>query len=348
MKKTMSLLAVLGLALSLTQTANAISLRFKFKTFSSGPNIYACNAGIRSQQTNKKVCYFEGTQTACTSDNCDSTAQNCNTRCICSSADGGEWLMNYGKSDYMNWKDNGSGPDTGVQTNKIFKSGDANWAQLFSDSDSWGKSIKNLSFNLGSELYGAQYFVDICYRGPQIEYYKDGVTASFTAYAQALATDFIANGENGGDNNRDGLVFPAPAGLKYTELSDLKVQAFMVCDLQGVGGIKNAANNSGVYNTTDNEATFSLSSGIPTGSTESGSFWSSSQKTFTTGAGDLISNLWFVNGTTTAPRFCKVRYVFTENNVNTALPNLRKWQRHGAEMCTYTRINEDSSEGGLD
>lgn len=343
MKKATSFLAVLGLALSLTQAANAISLRFKFKTFSSGPNIYACNAGIRTPQTNKKVCYFEGTKNSCTQSTCSNTGEVCDTRCVCTSADGGEWLMNYGKADYQDWKDNGVSTVTGLHSAQTFKASGSDWSQLLSDTDSWDKSIKNLSFNLGSELYGAQYFVDICYRGPQIEYFLDGVTTNFTLDAQSLATDFLATGANSGDNMRDGLVIPGLVdGLKYTDLSDLKVQAFMTCDLQGQGTYQNAMNNSGTYNTSVNEAAFSFSSGIPSGSTESGSFWSSSQKTFTTGAGDLISGLWFVSGSSHSPRFCKIRYVFTENDINNSKPNLRKWQRHGAEMCTYTKINEDA------
>ncbi|MNY53343.1 hypothetical protein D3C86_1890900 [compost metagenome] len=49
-----------------------------------------------------------------------------------------------------------------------------------------------------------------------------------------------------------------------------------------------------------------------------------------------------INGNDThTPRFCKVRYIFKETNAATgSIKNLRKWQRHGAEMCTYTNIEE--------
>ena len=342
MKKMTALFAVVGLVMTMATSANAITLRFKFKTYSSGPNIYACNAGITSPKSNKQVCYFEGTKTACTKDDC--TGAECNTRCVCTSKDGGEWLMNYGYGEYQDWKDNGVATVTGAGSKKFSSAGNSTeWSSMFSESEAWTKSIKNLSFNLGSELYGAQYYVDVCYRGPQIEYFADKVKANFSLTAQATATDFYAEGANAGDNTRAGLNFDDLRGIRYTELSDLKVQSFVVCDFQGKGQYQYAMNNNGQYNTTDNEAKFNVtgnnlpSSGL---ASESGSFWSSTQKTFTTGAGTLMNNIQIVNDSWFTPRFCKIRYVFTENNVNAALPNLRKWQRHGAEMCTWTEINE--------
>jgi hypothetical protein len=327
-------------------SANAISLRFKFKTFSSGPNIYACNAGITAPQTNKKVCYFEGTTQACTQDTCSTTGENCNTRCVCTSSNGGEWLMNYGKVSFEDWKDNGDTSISGQGT-KTFASDSsaAGWVNALSETDSWNKRINNLSFNLGSELYGASYYVDICYRGPQIEYFQDQVVSNFNLKAQSNATDFLANGANGGDNNRDGLTIPGLVdGKKYTELAGLKVQAFVSCDLQGVGSYQYAMNNQGQYNTSKNEAGFTMgSNNLPATATEANSsFWSSSAAALGTGNVSLIDTN-ITNSSTRAPRFCKVRYVFTETNVNATLPNLRKWQRHGAEMCTWTEINEGNA-----
>ncbi|MCX7979145.1 MAG: protease, partial [Bdellovibrionaceae bacterium] len=231
-------------------SAEAISLRFKFKVFSSGPNIYACNAGIMAPPINKKVCYYEGTTNACTPTTCGTTGEICDTRCICTGNEGGEYLMNYGKVSYEDWKDNGDTSVTGQVVGKTFASTGNDWAQPYPDSESFNRRIKDLSFNLGSELYGARYFVDICYRGPQIEYFEDGVKANFSLLAEANATDFFQTGPNGGDNNRDGLVIPGTVdGKKYTELAGLTVQAFAACDLQGVGALQYARNNAGQYNT---------------------------------------------------------------------------------------------------
>ncbi|QDK37258.1 protease [Bdellovibrio sp. NC01] len=347
MKKLMLMLSAITM-FAVAQNANAISLRFKFKTFSSGPSMYACNAGIMTPQVGAKVCYFEGTKNTCTPTTCDNTQAVCDTRCVCTGDNGGDYLMNYGKVDYQDWKDNG---DTTAATGKgsatFSSSGSTSaWNQAYDDSQSWGRSISNLSFNLGSELYGAKYFVDICYRGPQIEYFEDGVTANFNLKAQANATDFLANGVNGGDNNRDGLVIPGTVdGKKYTELAGLKVQAFVVCDKQGEGSYKYARNNQGQYNTTANEANFVLNNqtGLPTSGGDL--FVLGSIANLGTGNVSLVDG--WVNQNTHTPRFCKIRYVFTETNATATLPNLRKWQRHGAEMCTFTDIEEASDASGL-
>lgn len=339
MTKMVLAIAVFAMAFQ----AEAISLRYKFKVFSSGPNIYACNAGIIPQDANRRVCYFQGTNQTCTPTDCSTTGAICDSSCICSSVNGGDTLMNYGKVTYQDWKDNGDTSITGQVVGKTFSAtSSGSWAQALTDSDAWNKRITDLSFNLGSELYTAKYFVDICYRGPQIEYFEDGVKSNFALQAQAFATDFLATGVNGGENNRDGLVIPGTVdGKKYTELAGVKVQAFVTCDFQGQGAYVYARNLANQYNTADNEAGFSFGSNKnPNGATEGASaFWASSEKGVTASVADLL-NPTITNNSLKAPRFCKIRYVFTETNWNTALPNLRKWQRHGAEMCTYTDITE--------
>ncbi|MFN8845453.1 MAG: protease [Bdellovibrionales bacterium] len=338
MKNKKVFLGLVSLLMLAFQPAQAISLRFKFKTFSSGPSIYACNAGLLSKPVAKNVCYFEGTQNTCTATDC-TDGKICNTRCVCTGNSGGDHLMNYGQVTIENWKDNGNTAVTGLQT-KTLKAGQANYNVALSDSESWNKSISQLSFNLGSELYGSSYFVDVCYRGPQIEYHQDGITSYFSSLAQASATDFLANAVNPGDNSRDGLVIPGLVdGKKYSELAGLTMQAFLVCDLQGMG-VYQTSNVSGAYNTTQNEAVFTLGGGnLPIGGGDL--FKASSVVAANASAVNLISNV-LTDNSTKAPRFCKIRYVFTETNAFAQLPNLRKWQRHGAEMCTYSKIEEDA------
>jgi len=334
------------------QESQAISERLKFKVFSSGPDIYACNAGLSGNQTNHRICYFEGTKTSCTPTDCSTSSGTCDTSCQCTSQNGGEWLMNFGRADYQDWKDHGDHSVSGLVRNKVFRfSGGTNYAQLLNDDEAWNKRISNLSFELGSELYSARYFVDICYRGSQIEYYLNNASAAFNLIAQVYATDFLSEGPNSGDNNRDGISIPGTVdGQKYTELSSLRVQSYVTCDLQGVGSYKYAHNGtsaaSGSYNTSINEAQFLMGSNwAPLGASEGiGSFMMSSPANVTASATNLINQYigggtsWYSSPNT--PRFCKVRYIFTETNSETSEPNLRKWQRHGAEMCTYTEINE--------
>lgn len=323
--------------IAMASSANAISLRFKFKTFSSGPSIYACNAGLKSAAVGKKVCYFEGTTNACTKNDC-TDGQVCNTRCVCAGDNnGGDYLMNYGKVSTMTWADQGETP-VAVETNKTFASTGQQYAKAISDDNAaFNYTIKDLSFNLGSELYNAEYFVDICFRGPQIEYYLDGVNSNWAYSLQSTATDFIANGVNPGDNSRAGLDIPAAvAGKKYTSLAGLTVEAKMVCDVQGAGTYL-YSNVSGTYNTAINEADIAGVKDIVR---------THAAQSLSGNVVDFVKGSNFASGLN-APRFCKIRYTFKETNGRSSLPMFRKWQRHGAEICTFTDITEGETSAGL-
>ncbi|MBK7961843.1 MAG: protease [Bdellovibrionales bacterium] len=335
---------MIGLTLGLlaSPSAQAISYKFDFDAYSSGPSIYACNAGLISKPITKKVCYFSGTQNICSPNTC-TDPKGCQSTCVCSGDAGGAYLMNYGKFIAYDWTDKGDPTLKGKVENRI-ESGASTFSMALPEKDSWVKHIKTLSFELSSELYGASYFVDICYRGPQMEFYQDQLTSNFSAFAQASATDFLATGVNSPPGSTNGLVIPGTVdGKKYTELAGLTVQAFLVCDLQGVGTYT-TSNVNGKYNLTANEAAFKVnSSGLPIGGGDL--FMQSSVAPATTAATDLLRD-WVIQASSHAPRFCKVRYVFSETNaMGSALPNFRKWQRHGARMCTYTRIEEDAVPG---
>ena len=315
--------------------ANAISLRYKFKVDSSGPRMYACNAGIMAQTTNNRVCYFEGTKNSCTPTDCKDSDKVCHSSCVCSSTGGGDYLMNYGK---LKWT--GQSPMTGTGSKTFRGTSTSQYSQAFTDSEAWGRRITDLSFHLGSELYSAKYFVDICYNGPQIEYYEDGIQTQFVLKAaQAYALDALYSGKVPGENSRDGMTMGQG---DYTKNANLKVEAFLVCDRQGLGTYVYARNNSGAYNTLDNEANFVFgANATPVNASEgSTSFFSSSPMILTGQTADLLQDKVITNNDGKAPRHCKVRYVFTETNWSTALPVLRKWEKEGAEMCTYTEIAE--------
>jgi len=106
-------------------------------------------------------------------------------------------------------------------------------------------------------------------------------------------------------------------------------------------GHNGATATTGSYNTVLNEAIFTLdANGYPTTGGDlhgtNGSFQSISSNGL-----DLINET--IASSTHAPRFCKVRYVFSETNQGAATPFLRKWQRHGAEVSTFTKIEEVAS-----
>jgi hypothetical protein len=344
--KTLAAAAVLMIA---AQNANAISLRFKFKTFSSGPEIYACNAGLRHASSTHKVCYFENTQKACTPD--DESTANTNTRCVCTGVDGGEYLRDYMNGSYDTWAAATGSNEGGVWnsswTDVNKQSGVASYETLVKHGDAFASRIKELSFNLGSELYGAEYFVDVCYKGPQMEYSEDNIATNFKLSAQASATDFIAKAVNLGDDHpesagsgksQDGLTL-SPSTIQYTALSGLTVQAVTICDIQSAGTYK-TSNVSGDYNTLENEAEFTDWDNAPKGGATSEFNLTSSVATIGSST-SLISNALITDGTDAqAPRFCRVRYIFKETNADATTKNMRKWQRHGAEMTTYTKIED--------
>lgn len=126
------------------QGASAISLRFKFKTNSSGPNIYACNAGIMTP-THSRICYVEGSKTQCTPQNCDANGENCENSCVCTSAGGGDMLMNYAYTESRAWSDNPTdvgGPATPARVTSAGAQNDFN--KFFADQASWDKILTTL------------------------------------------------------------------------------------------------------------------------------------------------------------------------------------------------------------
>ncbi len=332
---TLSPLLVAAAMLFASFDANAISLRYKFKVSSSGPRMYACNAGIIAQPADKKVCYNQNTGETCTDTSCKTSDKLCHSSCQCSSVNGAAWLMNYGKLKWV-----GQSPETGSGKATFRGTSTSTFSQAFSDEVAWGRRIQDLSFHLGSELYAAKYFVDICYNAPQQEYFEDEIQSRYVlTSAQAYAIDALYDRVVPGENSRAGMRMGEG---KYTELAGIQVESFVTCDRQGVGQYVYARNNQGNYNTLDNEAGFVFGQNqMPIGAIESPeSFYSTVAPVSLVGSAvDLLTDKTITEDTR-APRHCKVRYVFTETNWNSSKPIPRAWELSGAEMCTFTEIAE--------
>ncbi len=299
------LFAVLIAAVAWSSAAHAIELQFKFDVNSSGPDLYACNVGLKHQNPGNQVCYIEGTQTACKPETCQDQA--CIDNCKCTSANGGAYLMDFFTVSSGAWGSTGTLPQVTTK-----KSGNQDFAALFTDTDAWANRIDNLSFNLGSERYGAEYFVDMCYRGPQIEYYEKNEIVNFGMLSQTSVTDLNVS-----------------PGLSYKTLANLATRSDWVCDTQGEGKYKYARNLSNQYNTLDNEAVFG-----------GGDIKNSTEYTPVGGSTITFQNGFIQSGTSKSLRFCKVRYYYNEK----AIDALRKWQLHGAQVCTFTKIEEGEFE----
>lgn len=335
--------ATAALVVTASQSVSALEYRFKFKVTSSGPDMYACNAGLRTIPLNCDVCYKEnsdGTKTPVERPgSCSSTATNCGSRikCVSRGTNNGESYMNYLTAGLRSWTDHSQNQ---APRSNVSRTGTANtFQQIVANNVAMDNKIEDLLFELGSEVYSAQYFVDVCYRAPQHDYRAAGINANYSILANVGSTDFLSQGATHGDNNRTGIIMQNNAELnRYTQTAGVKVQSYVVCDLQGQGTYQNGSNAAGNFNTTDNEADFVIgANGLPTSGQNGSFFYASDLKNLTGDAMDMAS-LSVIN-----PRFCKVRYVFTETkglSCNGGNSVFRDWTRKGAEMCTFTVIDE--------
>ncbi len=306
--------------------SQAISLKFTLDIISSGPSIYACGAGIKhAEHRGGRICYDRESGESCSPDLCID-AEPCN--CVCTGGVnggiGGEERHDKLVATYAEWVDNGEllgeiRPIMRVAT------GSTNWSSTFQEQEKeeWGKVLNSLEFQLGSERYGAEMYLDVCYRGPQIEYYKYadqyanaggdiGVMAPNHSFkAQATITDFSTTSQT------------------YQELANLKVSMIATCDVQGMGEY--------VYASQNNDATEHTITGVTGGDKN----FFVDFRDFNTSTQYLYDG-WINLRNSNVPRFCKVRYVFKEARRDDAdsLAQIRKWKLQKARVCTYTEINE--------
>lgn len=144
---------------------------FKSKPFSTIGNCsqfdikkvqtYACNAGLRFIPRSDNICIRKD------QDNTVSSTCGDSMNCICSN-DGGTYTntnyFNYGKAVY----DGNLTPDFIRHSSDASKTTEYAVASLETGSEIL-QDGSALHFNFGSELYGSEYFVDICIKNTNIE-----------------------------------------------------------------------------------------------------------------------------------------------------------------------------------
>ncbi len=308
------MIAMLLAAMSFS--AQAISLKFYFTVESSGPSIYACNAGIKHKGYSENVCYDRETYESCQPGTCQD-AKECN--CVCTGT-AGSTRLDFMKANFAEWTDNGE--PIGTTSTKSEYAPTNKYNEIFSNRQEWGNQLTNLDFRFGSERYGTEFFLDVCYRGPQIEYYEAGNTGSsspnFLLNSQVTLTDIITNN-----------------GLAYSKVAGLETRVQVTCDVQGSGSYVYAHDGSGNYD----DALAHDIEGISGGTVNFDSGWTN----FSNGSNLNLLNKWINVNNVFTPRFCKVRYFFKEGSRDSSNPldTIRKWQHQKAEVCTYTDINED-------
>ncbi len=334
------LLSAMAFVALSAQSAFAMNLTFQFDVNSSGPSLYACNAGIKhGAQAN--ICFDRRDATKSCTQGC--AAGNVNAcqpgtlpaDCVCTgeydpTGFDGNYRMDFLQATTADWSDNELAATSNVQNHNLIADAvdvGASFNQLygakgaFPVNAAYKRQIKSMSVNLGSELYGAEYFVDICYRGPQIDY--TGLThnagergLNFNLKAKATVIDLKkANGE-----------FFA----KYHEAANLKVSVEARCIM-------------------DDSFNYCLADILPGETAGCGAIakqdytlvGKSGEETITSAnVLSLINKATITAGTSESnvtPRFCQIRYTFKETN-----KSMRKWKLQRARICTYTEISESS------
>ena len=145
--------------LILFYTQNLLCATFTFTNTS--PLFYPCNAGIRHSEITA-IC-----TDVTTGNKCVPNVTNISS-CICTS-DGtaGSWDRDIVHITYGDWVNPPTPISPLYSSDLISLNSLTKYSSLFStEYVSYTKQITNLSIDLGSEVYGSEYFVDVCYLGP--------------------------------------------------------------------------------------------------------------------------------------------------------------------------------------
>lgn len=305
-KKALFVLAFFATAFS----AQAIEVSFDFSVFSSGASIYPCNAGIKHAKAQEVVCYKRtNTQQSCNPNSCEQ-GQSCD--CVCSGEDG-SYLTDFAAAKYTNWTDHNQNYPHQSSSAKIAADGSKNF--IFKNNvdnngaksgNYFDKQLSSLSFNLGSELFGAEYYLDVCFRGPQIDYATAGISTNWVAEAEATINDMT-----GGYSS-------------YAAVAGLNVTSEIVCDYQ-------QAYNPNPLNYVPGSNAFS--------GNYSEELISNQSLGYSTAVAYGTENITG-HGAGKAPTFCRVRYSFTEGNGLSGKDLFRPWKTQAAKVCTRTSIED--------
>jgi hypothetical protein len=348
---TASLLIAAGVA----STASAKELKFVFDVRSSGPEIYPCDAGLVHARS-EGFCHYKGTTETCNwglqgqlptfpippSKIFDNRLPNV---CVCTNGEYGTYLKDFMRVKAAKWLGGTTGdaatnhggwgsPSTYVLQATLGGNGNpANnsiaqhiWSgsELSAIRKEFSTQIEAVEFNLGSENYGAQYYVDICYRGPQIDYINSpgsmtGYGFSATGWVGVTDLDIIGGGRT------------------YTGLARPTLETKIICDNQD----SKHAEPGGADGSTIDVMHLGEATGWPgwpaliglTGGYEAGSY----SHLFTANETVQPYNSNWITLHTGAPRYCKTRYLFKET------PNSlyeRAWQHHDARFVIKLKIEE--------
>lgn len=341
------LLSAVALFAMSAQNAFAINLTFQFDVNSSGPSIYACNAGIKHAKS-ANVCYDNVTAKTCSAGCAAGNLAACTAEssspasCICTGELGngtfngtdGTWRLDYLNANTSAWTDNQTAMGD-IVSHQIAANGTSDYAQLFPSTvagqpsvEAYRNQLKDLSINLGSEVYNAQYFVDICYRGPQIDYRNDAGTTVSGLNFGLKARSTVINIKDKDENPTD---YALHAGLKVKATAKcIMDDNFNYCSAGSLPGVDigcgQPAGSYYSYNVVNDADGNDADGFVPVAQVST--------------TAKLIEEATMKAKGHVTPRFCQIRYEFKETNMT----KMRKWKLQQARICTYTEISEPKTK----
>lgn len=245
MRKFLTLVAMLFWATNVF----AINVQFDFDIFSSGQDIYACNAGLKHAPHDARVCFKRDNREEVCNPSLCASAESCD--CVCtgslvSNVQDGEWRLDFMRGSKAAWSDHGMAANAPVPFNIIAGRGNSsnNFNEVVNSTtssrlDRFNTELRSLSFQLGSERFGSEYYVDICFRASQVDYTSVLNDLNHSVRRQVTITDLTS--------------------LSYSQLSALEVKSVVNCYAKTP-----TANFSGgsVYSTASNWQPFNSSTAV--------------------------------------------------------------------------------------
>ena len=312
MKSYSSSLATVATGLLIAQAANAADIVFNFRVNSSGSDLYACDAGIFEPAAGDLDGPF-GPLPPFTRGSAVQSTVNARVGDYNGGDEPTGWAYkvvaaNVGTPFSSNFRT--AVYDTG------FINGNTIWPRVDRVLDNVNSSVTSpagnqLTFNLASDYYGARYFIDFCYRSPNLEY----ISGNY---------DYLV---------RDMITATGIVGSNYRLDANLEVESKVVCDTR-------ESTASSDFSSTDITDSFASLTNPLLGLGGAG--------VQTASAGPVDFSIPFLpvigvfDGATThqitttgAPaRYCVVRYIFREQSFAK-----RKWDLNTATFAIDLHVN---------
>lgn len=234
--------------------------------------------------------------------NTNSNAYICNAGMKHSGVDENQYLKNSFSYSVVPY---GSAGD--YQTSST-SSGSNNFSASFVGAASFENTLNQLTFKLGSDYSGATYFFDVCVRGPETNYFDENPELM-------RDVNFLLRSNIHRQSEDENGVPNITQDDEYADISKLNVRAFIHCDLQGLGENKFALDSAGEFNPLKSDLDWAALANDQKGMSDY--FYESKSIPYEAGNNSLPDTMFITSSANRSqvPRFCVVRYQFTETAI---------------------------------